>query len=1432
MAPQGYLLGHKGQLFLPTGRSMPAAFDRETGRLLYYRGRPDAWGDRWGGSWNMLCGGLLFAWRCHVAPDSNVRLGEFPPHKDDGIAAFDAAAGGIRRDFPGKRCAVISGNTLYASGSGKLSAYDLKGWLSGTKLVDCTKWETPHGRAYSLIMAGDTLVVGGRDTVTAVDAKKGQVLWHDNVKGQTRCLAVADRRLLVSTSEGRITCYGPEAVADPPVIASKKDNSARQSDKADSAAAALARRILDQSGKTAGYCLVLGAGDGRLPYHLARRSDLKICCLEPDARKVARARRALDEAGLYGVRATVDHGSLSQQTYPDYFADLIVPGEKSCENLKIWPAREVYRVLRPCGGTIHVDAASPGCNPRLVRRWLAAGKVPQPEIKVTESAVQVVRGRLPGAGNWTHQYADAGRAGCSTDQRVRLPLKLLWFGKPGPARLIARHWKGPAPLCVGGRMYVIGQYSLMAVDAYNGRSLWRRDLPRVGRFPANSKGSNVAADEKSVYLATGRVCLRLDAATGETAQIYQLPAAAANLPDSIARSLAWSYLAVGDLGILGSMGNDREGRYVFLLSKDGKPRWTYAADGVVGNNALAMDQRRVYLIDRTSPDRVARAKKRGQTIADKPVLVALDAATGQLAWRTEEGIGARSELWLAQGVLLATGGGGMTGYAARDGRQLYSRAASMRRFPVIVGDTIYAEPAAYNLRTGEPKLRTDPFTGAETAWTFGRSYGCGSIAAGPNLLMFRSSTLGFYDLAGDSGVHNFGGVRAGCYVNAIAAGGLVLMPPGDASCTCSYCYQTTVALAPVDRHENWSIFYDRLPKTSVKQAALNLGAPGDRRDDDDLLWLGAPRPKTTSGRQDIAVPFRFTFRDGFGPYRRNADLLDVAGTDRPWIYASGLKGLRRAELDLEILDRGISSWPVDRPPAVDGRHTEPCWDGYKAVALERENASVTLRHDEQNLYLAYRRPALSDQTDKVAPWKTAAEGNDAAVWNDDSFELYLSNAPRDRDVPGKQCLHLGVSASGARYDALWTYVTPGLPICKIPRLEVTIDGEVADWAGKGLEVVSLPASGGKLRPPGDFDPSLRIGWNEEGLVLLARVKDNLIREADDGSALWRGDSLEIFLTPKRGTREGYRLVVGTGADPDRPKVRTHFDDFRKATAGEKLTAQVQGKKTPEGYLLEMLLPWKNLKITPATRVEFGMQLFANDDDGNGQQNRFQALWHPAGDPRKDPLAYQTFRLAGEPSRPIEFARGPKPDKSGLFTAVPPYPFPITLPPLGANGEDTKYAGAWSSKVQADRQALAIEMAIPWQTLAEAGLKQRELMVNLNVRGPLRRPPQMSAGFERLMVIPRHMARPRTLSLRLHFAEIEDAKPGQRVFDVKLQGKTVLTDFDIVKAAGGPNRAVIKRFDDVVAAGAVTLELVPKTQQVTASTAPIISGIEVISAATQ
>ena len=148
VSPQGSISVSEKRLFIPTGRSTPAAFDLQTGQLLYYRSRPDTWGDRWGGCWTMLVDGLVFNWRSHVGGDIDVQSGEYQPDADDGMVAFDEATGQVHRDFPGKLWAAVGNDTLYAAGSGKISAYDFSAWKTGKTLSDCLKWETAHGRAY------------------------------------------------------------------------------------------------------------------------------------------------------------------------------------------------------------------------------------------------------------------------------------------------------------------------------------------------------------------------------------------------------------------------------------------------------------------------------------------------------------------------------------------------------------------------------------------------------------------------------------------------------------------------------------------------------------------------------------------------------------------------------------------------------------------------------------------------------------------------------------------------------------------------------------------------------------------------------------------------------------------------------------------------------------------------------------------------------------------------------------------------------------------------------------------------------------------------------------------------------------------------------------------------------------------------------------
>ena len=80
-------------------------------------------------------------------------------------------------------------------------------------------------------------------------------------------------------------------------------------------------------------------------------------------------------------------------------------------------------------------------------------------------------------------------------------------------------------------------------------------------------------------------------------------------------------------------------------------------------------------------------------------------------------------------------------------------------------------------------------------------------------------------------------------------------------------------------------------------------------------------------------------------------------------------------------------------------------------------------------------------------------------------------------------------------------------------------------------------------------------------------------------------------------------------------------------------------------------------------------------------------------------------------------------------------------------------------------------------------------------------------------------------MRLHFAELEADRPGERVFDVALQGQTVLRGFDILKEAGGRNRSLVREFRGV----RVAKELVVTFTADTGAKYPasLLNGIEVM-----
>jgi outer membrane protein assembly factor BamB len=156
--------------------------------------------------------------------------------------------------------------------------------------------------------------------------------------------------------------------------------------------------------------------------------------------------------------------------------------------------------------------------------------------KIDGSWFKITRGPIPGAGKWSHEYADTGNTACSDDTAVKGQLGVLWYGLPGPGLMVERHARPPAPVAGDGKMFVQGENVVMAYDAYNGNAIWQKEIPGAVRVRVDSDMGNLALADSGIYVAADDKCLRLDKATGETVKTYALP-------DSGSDPKRWGYIA-------------------------------------------------------------------------------------------------------------------------------------------------------------------------------------------------------------------------------------------------------------------------------------------------------------------------------------------------------------------------------------------------------------------------------------------------------------------------------------------------------------------------------------------------------------------------------------------------------------------------------------------------------------------------------------------------------------------------------------------------------------------------------------------------------------------------------------------------------------------------------------------------------------------------
>jgi outer membrane protein assembly factor BamB len=408
---------------------------------------------------------------------------------------------------------------------------------------------------------------------------------------------------------------------------------------------------------------------------------------------------------------------------------------------------------------------------------------------------------------------------------------------------------------------------------------------------------------------------------------------------------------------------------VFALDvQPGQTLWTYRGRRIP-NTALALDGAaqggRLFLVEEggADVDRSAAVREVGQLVATgvycesdesllKPAqrdvrrLVALEADTGKVLWKKTLDLtgcgGDRMELTCARGLVLFYGHYAnedhalfrsgklawrrVTAVSAETGRGVWSRPLNYRGRPVVVGDTLVAQPRLFDLETGKVKMRKHPVSGEKVEWGMVSTGGSASLAtASSHTLCVCSDFLSACDLRRDEGATLSAGENPGAWVQAVPVCGGVFLTESGRGGVGPVALRPTRRLAP----GAWGHFVSEGTLRPVQRLAINLGAPGDKREirekdpESATLWLAYPRPVCESNG-NIALSLSEETWPGLGFFAQDESYSGISGTERPWLYTSGCLGFLGAKIPLletseetakpaEYLVRlGFRSFPSDR----------------------------------------------------------------------------------------------------------------------------------------------------------------------------------------------------------------------------------------------------------------------------------------------------------------------------------------------------------------------------------------------------------------------------------------------------------------------------------------------------------------------------------------
>lgn len=833
-SPQGYLLASPTRLFVPTGRTSPSMLGRGDGRAVGSFDLP-------GGTFALLVEDELVSGpgsEGNIVP-ANIRTRETAAgfradrgivvpeliilQRGTSIRALDRARLLTLREARTEllaqqsqlEAAIKTGDTTAAT---PLSDVRKKLEQNLLQLESCELWEIEFD-GNSLALAGGDLVIGGKNEVVALNATNGEERWRAPLEGRAWGLAVAGGHLLVATDRGKIYAFGnttPDAV---PTQQPEKTTSHRQ---------ALTQEQLQtirEAGMDRGIAIVVQPVDGGSAFQLVKETDMHVVVLSNEHALIDQIRQHAIDQGIYGKDLVAHVTDSSASPFIDGIANLIIVEEGlSNQNAPVC-GPEILRLLRPAGGILL------GSNDPKITNDIRLRQIPNAGCVAWE------REALPGADNWTHPYANASNTTASSDTRIGGETALQWFGGPGPARMVDRHLRTTASLAHRGRLFIPGNDTIIAVDAYNGSELWETPLKGFTRTGAPYDGGWWAVCDEGVFAATPNNAAQLDPRNGELIDTHGVPTEA-----QVDGATDWGWLALDEGILFGSAAipsaarreQNRDAvveqykefrpiatsRALFAIDPESNTtQWVYRG-GIIPNSAIALKDDRVFFLEsKTINSKLGRIDL--ATLGNAEIqLVALNTTTGEELWRSPLDMYWEHSIYLAcadDGVVLvgsfnenqqnqyrievfdpdtgehrwsATQNNNREGVGGDHGEQVHH--------PVIVGEMLVAEPLVYDLSSGNV---IDPTS--RDGFSIRSRSGCGTISASASCLFFRDANPTMVKLGDEGGTwqkltHSS---RPGCWVNIIPSQGLILLPESSAGCLCGYSLQTSMALVPLT-HKN------------------------------------------------------------------------------------------------------------------------------------------------------------------------------------------------------------------------------------------------------------------------------------------------------------------------------------------------------------------------------------------------------------------------------------------------------------------------------------------------------------------------------------------------------------------------------------------------------------------------------------------------------